>query len=84
MQNETWYILTGNAKDKLKELEDNSVQCCITSPPYYGLRDYGTTGVVALKQKRKYIGVDLNEEYVELASNRLQAAALEMSKYNLW
>lgn len=42
MQNETWYILTGNAKDKLKELEDNSVQCCVTSPSYYGLRDYGT------------------------------------------
>ena len=28
--------------DKLKQLEDCSVDCCVTSPPYYGLRDYGT------------------------------------------
>jgi DNA modification methylase len=26
----------------LKTLPDNSVDCCVTSPPYYGLRDYGT------------------------------------------
>ena len=35
-------ILLGNCIDKLKELTDDSVQTCITSPPYYGLRDYGT------------------------------------------
>jgi len=38
----TFNILLGNSKEKLKELADNSVDCCITSPPYYGLRDYGT------------------------------------------
>lgn len=26
----------------LKTLPDNSIDCCVTSPPYYGLRDYGT------------------------------------------
>ena len=35
-------ILQGNALDVLKTLPDSSVQCCITSPPYYNLRDYGT------------------------------------------
>ncbi|MBU1248968.1 MAG: site-specific DNA-methyltransferase [Proteobacteria bacterium] len=25
----------------LKSLSDNSVDCCVTSPPYFGLRDYG-------------------------------------------
>jgi len=35
-------ILIGNCLDKLKELPDASVQCCVTSPPYWGLRDYGT------------------------------------------
>lgn len=35
-------ILQGNCIDGLKNLPDNSVNCCITSPPYYGLRDYGT------------------------------------------
>ena len=35
-------ILQGNCLDKLKELPDQSVNTCITSPPYWGLRDYGT------------------------------------------
>lgn len=35
-------LLQGNAIDKLKQLEDCSMDCCVTSPPYYGLRDYGT------------------------------------------
>jgi DNA modification methylase len=26
----------------LKTLPDNAIDCCVTSPPYYGLRDYGT------------------------------------------
>jgi len=28
--------------DKIKEVEDNSIDCVVTSPPYWGLRDYGT------------------------------------------
>jgi DNA modification methylase len=35
-------VLTGDVREKLKTLPDKSVQCCVTSPPYYGLRDYGT------------------------------------------
>ena len=35
-------ILHGNCLDTLKDLEDQSINTCITSPPYYGLRDYGT------------------------------------------
>ena len=35
-------ILLGNCQSILTKLPDNSVDCCITSPPYYGLRDYGT------------------------------------------
>ena len=34
-------ILVGDCLDVLKELPDNSVHCCVTSPPYWGLRDYG-------------------------------------------
>jgi DNA modification methylase len=34
-------ILIGDAAEKLKELPDRSIQMCVTSPPYYGLRDYG-------------------------------------------
>ncbi len=32
----------GDALYWLRGMEDSSVQCCVTSPPYYGLRDYGT------------------------------------------
>lgn len=36
-------ILIGNSVDVLKTLEPNSVSCCVTSPPYWMLRDYGNT-----------------------------------------
>jgi DNA modification methylase len=35
-------IYTGDAVDKLRKLPAQSLNCCVTSPPYYGLRDYGT------------------------------------------
>ena len=35
-------ILHGDVLDKLQEIESDSVQCVVTSPPYWGLRDYGT------------------------------------------
>lgn len=33
-------LLQGDALVRLKELASGSAQCCVTSPPYYGLRDY--------------------------------------------
>ena len=33
-------IIIGNSLEKLKELQSSSVQCIVTSPPYWGLRDY--------------------------------------------
>lgn len=35
-------IYHGDCLEILKQLPDESINCCITSPPYYGLRDYGT------------------------------------------
>lgn len=35
-------ILCGDVIEMLATLPDNSVDCCVTSPPYWGLRDYGT------------------------------------------
>lgn len=42
-------IITGEALSALQSLESNSVDCCITSPPYYGLRDYGKDGQIGLE-----------------------------------
>ena len=95
-----WEIKTGDAVDVLRTMEPGSVQCVVTSPPYWGLRDYGidgqlglestpgeyvekivtvldpfngagTTGVVALRLGRRYVGIELNPEYVALAERRL-------------
>lgn len=35
-------IIEGDSLESLKSIPDGSINCCITSPPYYGLRDYGT------------------------------------------
>ena len=35
-------ILVGDVRTRLAEIPDDSIQSCITSPPYWGLRDYGT------------------------------------------
>lgn len=35
-------IYLGDALETLRQMESESIQCCVTSPPYYGLRDYGT------------------------------------------
>ena len=35
-------IIIGDVREKLAEMPDESVHCVVTSPPYFGLRDYGT------------------------------------------
>jgi DNA modification methylase len=35
-------ILVGDCRETLKTIPDGSANCCVTSPPYWGLRDYGT------------------------------------------
>ena len=42
-------ILIGDCRDVLRTLPDASVQCCVTSPPYFGLRDYGVAGQIGLE-----------------------------------
>lgn len=44
-----WRILHGDVRDRLKDIPAGSVQACITSPPYFGLRDYGVEGQIGLE-----------------------------------
>ena len=53
---EHYKILQGNCVDKLKELPDASIQCCVTSPPYWGLRDYGTANWVGGDSECDHLG----------------------------
>lgn len=42
-------ILCGSAIDVLRDMPSKSIDCCVTSPPYYGLRDYGVSGQIGLE-----------------------------------
>lgn len=49
-------IIHGDALEVLKILPDESVNCCVTSPPYFGLRDYGVAGQIGKeKTPEEYI-----------------------------
>jgi len=43
-------VVCGNCLDGLRLVPDNSVDCCITSPPYWGLRDYGNDEQLGLEK----------------------------------
>ena len=43
-------ILIGDVRTRLSEISDQSVQSCVTSPPYWGLRDYGEADQIGLEQ----------------------------------
>lgn len=45
----TWRVIKADALEGLRSLPDESVQCCVTSPPYFGLRDYGVEGQLGLE-----------------------------------
>ena len=45
----TYKIINGDCLTELKRLPDESINCCITSPPYWGLRDYGVEGQLGLE-----------------------------------
>jgi len=42
-------ILIGDCRESMRSLEAGSVQTCVTSPPYFGLRDYGHDGQIGLE-----------------------------------
>ena len=50
MNNPTSKIIVGDCLEVLRTLPDCSVQTCITSPPYWGLRDYGHDGQLGLER----------------------------------
>jgi DNA modification methylase len=43
-------FIIGDALRELRKLPDASVNCCVTSPPYWGLRDYGVPGQLGLER----------------------------------
>jgi len=56
-----WTLFCGNSLDILKKMKSESVNCVITSPPYYSLRDYKINGQIGLEETV--------EEYIDALCN---------------
>lgn len=59
-------IIQGNCKDQLKLLDAGSVRCCVTSPPYFGLRDYGHAEQIGLEETPEKFIANLVEVFEEV------------------
>ena len=46
-------IITGEATEALRLLPSGCCSTCVTSPPYYGLRNYGEAGQIGLEERRR-------------------------------
>ncbi len=59
-------ILQGDVLEQLAKLPDQSVQCVVTSPPYWGLRDYGVKGQLGLEATPKEYTAKMVEVFEEV------------------
>ena len=59
-------ILQGDCRDVLKTLPDESVHCVVTSPPYFGLRDYGVDGQIGLEDSPQAFVATMVEVFEEV------------------
>ena len=62
----TYTLLQGHCLDVLKTLPEESVQTCITSPPYFGLRDYGCGGQIGLESTPEQFVQSLVDVFAEV------------------
>lgn len=59
-------IYNENCLTGLKKLADKSVDCCVTSPPYFGLRDYGTSEQIGLEETPELFVAAMVEVFTEV------------------
>jgi DNA modification methylase len=59
-------VIIGDCRTVLKTLEADSVQCCVTSPPYFGLRDYGVAGQIGLEETPESYVAELVKVFQEV------------------
>lgn len=62
----TYQILQGDCLQTLPTIESGTVHTCITSPPYFGLRDYGVDGQIGLEQSPEAYVAKLVEVFREV------------------
>ena len=59
-------VLNMDVLEGLRTLPDNSVNCCVTSPPYWGLRDYGHLGQIGLEDTPQKYATRMVEVFREV------------------
>ncbi len=59
-------ILIGDALAQLRKLPADLVHCCVTSPPYWGLRDYGVKGQIGLEKSPEAFARKIVEVFREV------------------
>lgn len=59
-------IMEGDCIKSMMKLPDKSVNCCVTSPPYFGLRDYGHDGQIGLEETPEEFTAKLVEVFREV------------------
>jgi DNA modification methylase len=76
-------FLQGDCIEQMKTLPDESVHCVVTSPPYWGLRDYGVAGQIGLektpdcgKQGKVKLKQGLTKDQIIFVAQRLLDAGL--------
>ena len=58
---QSFTVYVGDALERLKDIPSGIADCCVTSPPYYALRDYGIDGQIGLEESPdKYIEALVN------------------------
>lgn len=59
-------VLPGDVRKTLELLDDQSVQCVVTSPPYWSLRDYGIDGQIGLTESMYSYIEELNAVFLQV------------------
>ncbi|MGV1047701.1 MAG: DNA-methyltransferase [Solirubrobacterales bacterium] len=59
-------IIVGDCLDSLLTLPAGSVKCCVTSPPYWGLRDYGVAGQIGQEESPAAFVETMRKVFVEV------------------
>lgn len=61
-----WHVETADVLEGLRQIPDETVQCCVTSPPYFALRDYGCDGQIGLESTPAAYVAKLVEVFTEV------------------
>ena len=61
-----YQVIVGDCIESMRGMSDQSVNCCVTSPPYFGLRDYGVDGQIGLEQTPEEYVTNMVEVFREV------------------